>query len=226
MATPTRTLLSWSSGKDCAWALHRLRQRDDIAVVGLLSTFNAEAERVAMHGVRASLARAQAAAAALPLWEVPLPSPCSNADYERIMAEVFAQAKARGIEAIAFGDLHLADIRAYRERQLAPTGLKPLFPLWGGAADSPALAREMVAGGLRAVLACIDSRQLDPAHLGAIFDAALLDRLPAGVDPCGENGEFHTFCTHAPCFAAPIAVRTGERVDREGFAFIDLLPAP
>jgi len=215
-----RTLLSWSSGKDSAWALHVLRSRGDVEVVGLATTLNQAAGRVAMHAVREALLERQAAAAALPLWKVPLPWPCSNEQYEAAMGELLERARGEGIEAVAFGDLHLADVRAYRERQLAGTGLEPLFPIWGLPTDR--LAREMVAAGLRAVVTCVDPRQLDPAFAGRVFDAAFLDDLPAGVDPCGERGEFHTFCVSGPSFCEEIPVTPGPTVERDGFVYADL----
>jgi len=215
-----RTLLSWSSGKDSAWALHVLRSRGDVEVVGLVTTLNQAAGRVAMHAVREALLERQAAAAALPLWKVPLPWPCSNEQYEAAMGELLERARGEGIEAMAFGDLHLADVRAYRERQLAGTGLEPLFPIWGLPTDR--LALEMVAAGLRAVVTCVDPRQLDPAFAGRVFDAAFLDDLPAGVDPCGERGEFHTFCVAGPSFREEIPVTPGPILEREGFVYADL----
>jgi uncharacterized protein (TIGR00290 family) len=221
-----KALLAWSSGKDSAWSLHVLRQRREVEVVGLLTTFNEAADRVAMHAVRRELVKAQARAAGLPLWPVALPSPCDNAAYEARMGQALAEARRRGVTHLAFGDLFLEDIRAYRERQLAGTGITPLFPLWGPAADTPALARAMLAAGLRAVLTCVDPRQLAGAFVGREFDAALLAEFPPTVDPCGERGEFHTFCYAAPVFAAPIRVRAGECVVRDGFHFLDLLPAP
>ncbi len=214
--------LSWSTGKDSAWTLHVLRQQGEVEVVGLLTTFNEEHQRVAMHGVRRELARAQARAAGVPLIEVDLPSPCSNADYEQRMKSVCRQAVESGVQAIAFGDLFLAEIRAYRERQLAATPLQPLFPLWGR--ETARLAREMVTSGLQAVLTCVDPRRLDAAFAGRAFDRSLLDELPPGADPCGENGEFHTFVHAGPMFAHPLQVRVGERVLRDGFAFADVLP--
>jgi uncharacterized protein (TIGR00290 family) len=192
-----------------------------VEVVGLLTTFNETFDRVAMHAVRRSLVNAQAEAAGLPLRAVPLPWPCSNADYERIMSEACRAAAAEGIQAIAFGDLFLADIRAYRERQLSGTGLQPLFPLWE--MPTGGLAREMIAGGLRARLTCIDPI-LPREFAGREFDLRLLRDLPPGVDPCGENGEFHTFVYDGPMFRAPIAIETGEIVQRDGFIFADLLP--
>ena len=214
-----RVLLSWSSGKDSAWALHLLRQQPDIELVGLLTTLNAEFQRVAMHGTRRSVLEAQAAAAGLPLWIVPLPWPCSNEIYEQRMAEACNRAIAEHIDAIAFGDLFLADVRAYRETQLKPTGLEPLFPLWE--IPTAKLAREMIAGGLRAKLACIDTKQLASTFAGRDFDEALLQDLPAETDPCGERGEFHTCVYAGPMFTAPLNIEPGEIVTRDGFVFAD-----
>ncbi|MCM2257760.1 MAG: adenine nucleotide alpha hydrolase [Vicinamibacteria bacterium] len=219
----TRALLAWSSGKDSAHALHVLRERGDVEVVGLLTTFNATHDRVAMHAVRRELVRAQAAAVALPLVEVEIPWPCPNGAYETAMAAAMADAKARGVEAVAFGDLFLADVRRYREERLAPTGLQPLFPLWGR--DTRSLAREILDSGVRAVLTCVDPRALDARFAGRAFDEALLAELPASVDACGENGEFHSFVWDSPQFAAPLAVATGEVIEREGFVFADVRPA-
>lgn len=219
-----RVLLSWSSGKDSAWALHVLRQSGDVEVVGLVTTFNEAFGRVAMHAVRHELVQAQADAAGLPLWPVPLPWPCSNFEYENRMRVLLERARTAGVTAIAFGDLFLADIRAYRERQMAGTGIKPLFPIWATPHDTSRLAREMIAEGLRATLTCVDPRHLPRAFAGRNFDAQLLADLPPGVDPCGERGEFHTFCHAGPMFARPIPVRTGEVVEREGFVFADLVP--
>lgn len=219
----TKTLLAWSSGKDSAWSLQVLRQAGEVEVVGLLTTINQAFDRVAMHAVRAELLRAQADAAGLPLSTVPIPWPCSNADYEAAMGLAMDRARGEGIEAIAFGDLFLEDIRRYREERLAPTGLRPLFPLWGR--PTAPLAREMIAGGLRARLTCVDPRNLDGRFAGRDFDAALLAELPETVDPCGERGEFHTFAYEGPMFARPIAIRSGEVVARDGFVFADLVPA-
>ena len=218
-----RTLLSWSSGKDSAWTLHRLLQNPNIEVAGLLTTINESADRVAMHAVRRTLLEAQAAALQLSLWTVPLPSPCSNAEYERILGEVCRKAVRNGIEAVAFGDLFLTDVRKYRERQLEGTGLEPLFPLWG--IPTPGLAREMMAGGLQAKITCVDPRSLGREFVGREFDAGFLADLPAGADPCGENGEFHSFVYNSPDFREPLRVRAGEVVERDGFLFADLLPA-
>ena len=218
-----RILLAWSSGKDSAWALHMLRQSGKYEIAGLLTTFNEAFGRVAMHAVRRELVEAQAAAAGLPLWPVELPWPCSNEEYERRMAAVCMQALAEGIEAIAFGDLYLGDVRAYRERQLAPIGLTPLFPLWKIPTDG--LIREMIAAGQRAVITCVDPKKLGREFAGREIDLALVDALPADVDPCGENGEFHSFVFAGPAFLEPIQVRTGEVVERDGFIFADVTPA-
>jgi len=218
-----RILLSWSSGKDSAWTLHTLQQRAEFEIAGLLTTFNQAADRVAMHGVRRSLVEQQAAAARLPLWAIPLPWPCSNEQYESLMAETCAKAVAQGIEGIAFGDLFLEDVRAYRIKQMEGTGLEPLFPIWG--MPTEALAREMIASGLKAILTCIDTRKLDASFAGCHFDVELLSSLPDGADPCGENGEFHSFVYAAPMFESEIAVVPGETVIRDQFAFADLIPA-
>jgi uncharacterized protein (TIGR00290 family) len=218
-----RILLSWSSGKDSAWALHELRRAGDVEVVGLLSTLSEPYDRVAMHAVRRSLLDAQARAAGLPLWPVTLPSPCSNEAYEAAMGAALVRARAEGVEAIAFGDLFLEDVRRYREEKLAPTGIHPLFPLWGR--PTAALAQEMLAAGVVAHLTCVDPRQIPGALAGRRWDAALLAELPPTADPCGERGEFHTFVSAGPMFAAPLGVRTGEIVERDGFVFADLLEA-
>jgi uncharacterized protein (TIGR00290 family) len=216
-----KTLLAWSSGKDSAWALQILRQRG-IEVAALLTTINESADRVAMHGVRLTLLEAQAASTGIPLWSVPLPWPCTNEDYEARMGDACRQAVEEGFDTIAFGDLYLRDIREYRERQLAGTGLTPIFPLWER--PTAVLAREMIDGGLRARLACIDSKALDTAFAGREFDGALLNDLPPAVDPCGENGEFHTFAYDGPMFRTPIACEQGGTRDIGGFIYADLLP--
>ena len=218
-----RALLSWSSGKDSAHALHVLRQDAAVEVVGLLTTVNAAANRVAMHAVRRDLLDAQAEAVGLPLLVVPLPFPCPNDVYEAAMAQALAEARERGIEAVAFGDLFLADVRRYREERMAGTGLVPLFPLWGR--PTRELAFEMLAAGLHARITCLDPRVMPAALAGREFDRELLEALPAGVDPCGENGEFHTFAWDGPAFARPLLVRGGEVVTRDGFVYADLLPA-
>lgn len=219
-----RVLLAWSSGKDSAWTLHILRRQPGIEVIGLLTTLNSEFQRVAMHGTRLALLEAQAAAAGLPLWVVPLPWPCSNVVYEQRMAEACNRAVGEKVNAIAFGDLFLEDVREYRIRQLAATGLEPLFPLWQIPTDE--LARTMVAGGLRARLTCVDPRQIPASFAGREFDAALLDDLPASVDPCGERGEFHTCVYAGPMFSAPISIEPGEVVHRDGFVYADFSPLP
>lgn len=219
MARP-EALLSWSSGKDSAWALHQLRAAGTYDVVGLVTTVNEAAGRVAMHAVRESLLAAQADAAGLPLWCVPLPSPCSNAQYETAMSGLLERARTAGVTVFAFGDLFLAEIRAYRERQLAGSGLTPVFPLW--MRPTAALAHEMLAAGLRAVLTCVDPKQLAPSFAGRQFDTALLHDLPPTVDPCGENGEFHTFAFAGPMFRHPIDIAVGEVVERDGFVFADV----
>jgi uncharacterized protein (TIGR00290 family) len=216
----TRALLSWSSGKDSAWALHVLRAERDVDVVGLLCTLTVVQDRVAMHAVRRELLEAQARAVGLPLWLVPLPTPCSNREYEEAMGDVLVRARAAGVDAVAFGDLFLADVRRYREERLSGTGVRPLFPLWGR--PTGALAREMLAGGIRAHLTCVDPTRLPAAFAGRAWDAALLADLPPAADPCGENGEFHTFVSAGPMFAAPLAVSAGAVVERDGFVFADL----
>jgi uncharacterized protein (TIGR00290 family) len=218
-----RILLSWSSGKDSACGLHLLRQRGEYDVVGLLTTFNQEADRVAMHAVRRELVERQAAAAELPLWAVPLPWPCSNEQYEALIAQTCAKAVAAGIEGVAFGDLFLEDVRAYREKQLKGTGLQPVFPVWG--LPTRALAEEMIASGMRAKLTCIDTGKLDRSFAGREFDRALLSDLPEGVDPCGERGEFHSFVYAGPMLNATVPVVVGETIVRNQFVFADLIPA-
>lgn len=217
-----KVLLSWSSGKDAAWALHVLRQQGEVEVVGLLTTLNATHQRVAMHAVREALLDLQAQAAGLPLWKIPLPWPCPNGTYEALMSGVMARARAEGIQDIAYGDLFLEDIRAYREAKHVGTGIGTRFPLWR--IPTPELARTMVAGGLKAVLTCVDPKQLAPSFAGRDFDASLLAELPAGVDPCGENGEFHSFAYEGPMFSGPVRIQKGEVVERDGFVFADLLP--
>jgi uncharacterized protein (TIGR00290 family) len=218
-----KALLAWSSGKDSAWSLHVLREQAEVEVVGLLTTINEAFDRVAMHAVRTALLRAQADAADLPLWPVLIPWPCSNAEYEAAMNAAMARARADGITHVAFGDLFLEDVRRYREERLAPTGIAPLFPIWGTPTD--ALARTMIAAGLRARLTCVDPKSLEARFAGREFDAALLAELPESVDPCGERGEFHTFTYDGPMFCRPVPIRTGEVVTREGFVFADLLPS-
>ena len=219
-----RVLLAWSSGKDSAWALQVLRGQPDVEVVGLLTTLNGAVDRVAMHAVSRELLQRQAAAVGLPLRTVALPSPCSNEDYERLMAEAMAGAKEEGITHAAFGDLFLEDVRAYRESRMKGTGIDPLFPIWGTPTETPKLAKRMIESGIRAVIVCVDDKQLDPAFLGRELDEQLLADLPASVDPCGERGEFHTFCFDGPAFAAPITWRRGITVVSGQFHFLDLRP--
>jgi uncharacterized protein (TIGR00290 family) len=218
-----KTLLSWSTGKDSAWSLHVLRQMPDIEVAGLFTTVNAAFDRVAMHAVRRKLLEAQAAAAGLPLHVIEIPWPCPNEAYEAAMGAFVCAQKAQGVAAMAFGDLFLEDIRAYREAKLKGSGIAPIFPVWGR--DTGVLAREMIAGGLEARLTCVDPKKLAPSFAGRAFDEALLADLPAGVDPCGENGEFHTCVFAGPMFAHAIDMQLGEVHERDGFVFADLLPA-
>jgi uncharacterized protein (TIGR00290 family) len=217
-----RILLSWSSGKDSAWSLYLLQQQKEFEVVGLLTTFNRVSDRVAMHGVRRSLVEGQAEAAGIPLWEVPLPWPCSNGDYEHAMRSACEKAVDAGVESIAFGDLFLTDVRAYREQQLHGSGLEPLFPIWG--LPTKDLAQQMIAAGVKAKLTCIDCQQLGAEFAGREFDGSLLAQLPATADPCGENGEFHSFVYGGPMFRRSLAVQMGEIVHREGFVFADIIP--
>jgi uncharacterized protein (TIGR00290 family) len=214
--------LAWSSGKDSAWALHTVREAGSLDVVALLTTVNRTHRRVAMHAVRESLLEMQAAAAGLPLIKVAIPSPCSNEIYEAAMSAAMGRARDQGVRHVIFGDLFLEDIRAYREKQLARCGLTPAFPLWG--LETRRLAEAMLAGGLSAYLTCVDPRKLERGFAGRRFDAELLADLPAGVDPCGENGEFHTFACAGPMFSADVAVTVGDSVERDGFVFADLLP--
>jgi len=216
-----RLWLSWSSGKDSAWALHALRRQDAYEICGLLTTINATAERVAMHAVRETLLEKQAEAAGLPLIKVPIPYPCPNEAYEAAMTRAMDRAKDEKVAVMAFGDLFLEDVRRYRIEKLAPTGIDPVFPIWGIPTDR--LAREMVTAGLRAHITCVDPKQLDPKFAGRVFDDGFLDDLPDGVDPCGENGEFHSFAFAGPMFKAPIKVVPGETVERDGFLFSDLM---
>ena len=214
-----RTLLSWSSGKDSAWTLHTLRQQGRYEVVGLLTTINAAFDRVAMHGTRASVLRAQAAAAGLRLTEVPLPWPCSNQQYEAAMRDACAAAVRDGVEVMAFGDLYLEDVRRYREERLAGTGITPVFPLWGR--ETHALVREMLDGGLRARITCIDPSKLPASFAGRELDASLLAELPPDTDPCAENGEFHTCAYAGPIFAEPISLVPGVVEQHGDFVFAD-----
>jgi len=216
-----KILLSWSGGKDSAWALYRLRQAGEFEVSGLLTTVNERFRRVAIHGFREELLDRQARKAGLPLWKVDLPFPCSNEQYETRMAAVCERAVKEGFTGIAFGDLFLEEIRAYRVAKLAGTGLEPLFPVWGTPTDR--LAEEMMTAGLRARLTCLDPKKIPAALAGREWDRALLQELPEGVDPCGENGEFHTFCWAGPMFAGEICVEAGERMERDGFIYAELM---
>lgn len=215
-----RTLLSWSSGKDCAWALHLLRSTSGVEVGALLTTLNRAFDRVAMHAVRRTLLERQAEAAGLPLRIVPLPWPCPNEEYERLMRSACERAVNDGFRAVAFGDLFLEDVRDYRIRQLSGSGLTPLFPVWGQ--DTRKLARTMIDAGVRAVVTCIDPAKLPREFAGRTWDEKFVNDLPAGVDPCGENGEFHTFVYASPAFDREIAVEAGEVVERDGFVFADV----
>jgi uncharacterized protein (TIGR00290 family) len=219
-------LLSWSGGKDSAWALHLLRHDQQWSerynVVGLMTTINQQFGRVAMHGFRETLLDLQGEATGLPLWKIPLPWPCSNEIYESLMADACARAVAEGVEGIAFGDLFLEDIRAYRIARLAGTGLEPVFPCWE--LPTAELAHKMIAAGVRAHLTCIDPKQLDRSFVGRVFDESLLADLPDNIDPCGERGEFHTFVSESPAFSGSIKVNVGEIVERDNFVYADLLP--
>ncbi|HEX5483830.1 MAG TPA: ATP-binding protein [Terriglobia bacterium] len=215
--------ISWSSGKDSAWALYVIREQADFEVVALLTTVNTTHARVAMHAVRENVVEQQADALGLPLVKLPLPWPCPNGVYEEAMQAALTQARSQGVTHMVFGDLFLEDIRKYREEKLRGTGITPIFPLWG--LDTSRLARKMITGGVRAHLTCVDPKKLNPGFAGRPFDDQLLSELPAGVDPCGENGEFHTFAFAAPGFRWPIAVEVGETVERDGFVFTDLIPA-
>jgi len=218
-----KVLLSWSSGKDSAWTLHLLRQRADIQVAALVTTFNSQADRVAMHAVRRALVEIQAERTGLPLWPVELPWPCSNSEYEDRMRAVCQRATAEGIAAMAFGDLFLQDIRDYRVRQMQGTGIEPLFPVWG--IPTGALALEMIGAGVKAKVTCVDPAKLAKSFAGRDYALNFLEALPEEIDPCGENGEFHTFVYAAPVFSRPIEVQSGEVVERDGFVFADVLPA-
>jgi uncharacterized protein (TIGR00290 family) len=219
-----KILLSWSSGKDSAWALHVLRQQYPGAVAGLLTTINEAVQRVAMHAVRRDVLEAQAAAAGLPLRIVPIPDPCSNDEYEARMRVCLEQVIRDGFTHVAFGDLFLEDVRRYRERNLAGTGLTPLFPLWQ--IPTRQLATDMIDGGLCARVACVDTRVLDASFAGREFDASLLTDLPAGIDPCGEKGEFHTCVYAGPMFDRPLDIETGVAVTRPPFSWRDFALVP
>jgi len=218
-----KALIAWSSGKDSAWALHEVRQRGEYEIVGALTTVTETFGRVSMHGVREKLLMAQCEVAGLSPLIVPIPFPCPNEVYEARMQAALSAAKAQGVTQVIFGDLFLEDVRAYREAKMAATGVAPLFPLWGRPTD--ALARAMIAGGLKARLVTIDLAAMPKSFAGRSFDAALLADLPAGVDPCGERGEFHTCVLSGPMFKRALPARVGDVVERDGFAFADLVPA-
>ena len=216
-----KCLVSWSSGKDSAWMVHVLRQRGDVRIAGLLTTIKESARRVAMHAVRVDVVQAQAGALGLPLWMIPIPSPCPNEVYEQAMGEAVARAAGEGFTHVAFGDLFLEDVRRYREERLAGTGLTPLFPLFGS--DTATLAHTMIAGGLRARITCLNPKVIDRGFAGREFDAALLAELSPAIDPCGERGEFHTCAYAGPMFSHELPIETGVTVERDGFVFTDLV---
>lgn len=220
--TKPQVLMSWSSGKDSAWALHQLMQNPDVEVVGIFATLNEEQDRVAMHGVRHQLLESQADRLGLPLDVINLPNPCSHDDYGRIMGQFVEQALARGVTHIAFGDLFLEDVRRYREDNLKGTGLEPLFPIW--LTPTPELAQTVLDSGLKAIVTCVDSKQIPAEFSGREYNAELLADLPDSADPCGENGEFHTFVYDGPMFSAPIPLERGETIQRDQFFFTDLRP--
>jgi uncharacterized protein (TIGR00290 family) len=217
-----KALIAWSSGKDSAWALHEARRAGELEIVGALTTVTHEFCRVSMHGTREALLAAQLEAARLPAITVRIPFPCPNEIYEREMAAALDAAKRAGVSHVVFGDLFLEDIRAYRESRLAAIGITPVFPLWHRPTDM--LAREMIDGGLEGYLVCVDRKKLPASFAGRKFDRALLESLPPGIDPCGENGEFHSFVTAGPMLERAIEVAVGETVERDGFAFADLMP--
>jgi uncharacterized protein (TIGR00290 family) len=216
-----RVMLSWSSGKDGAWALQVLRKDPELELAGVFTTVNREFDRVAMHGVRRTLLEAQAASIGLPLFTISIPYPCRNDAYEAAMAAFVEDAKRRGVTQFAFGDLFLEDVRRYRETKLAGTGIEPLFPVWG--LDTRELAHRMVAEGLRAYVTCVDPKLAPREWAGRMYDGEFLDAVPEGIDPCGERGEFHTFACEGPMFRRPLGVAVGDIVERDGFVFADLL---
>ncbi len=217
-----KVLLSWSSGKDSAWAFEVLRRRGDMEVVGIFTTINAVFERVAMHAVRKELLVMQADSIALPLSVIPIPYPCSGEAYEHVMRDFIAKAKNDGVEYMAFGDLFLEDVRQYRCRNLEKTGIEPIFPLWG--CSTKALADEMVRNGVKARITCVDPGKIPAEYAGREFDKFFLESLPSGCDPCGENGEFHSFVYDGPFFKKPLRIKTGDIVVRDQFVFADILP--
>lgn len=218
-----RAIISWSSGKDSAFSLHVVREQAELELVALFTTMNRVHDRVAMHAVRRQLVRAQAESARLPLWEVEIPGPCSNEEYEAAMRGLVDRARSLDVDVVVFGDLFLEDIRRYREERLQGTGLRPVFPLWG--VETGLLSTRMLDAGLSAIVTCIDPKKLAHSCAGRRWDRAFVAELPQGVDPCGENGEFHTFVTHGPMLREPLQVTVGETVERDGFVFADVLPA-
>ena len=217
-----KALMSWSSGKDSAWALHKLQQNPEIELVGLFCTVNKEFDRVAMHGVRVELLQKQAESIGLPLEIIEIPYPCSNAEYEKIMGQFVERVKNDNIEYFAFGDLFLEDVRNYREEKLKGSGIKPVFPIWGMPTDK--LSREMISSGLRTVITCINPKQTPKEFVGKEFDEDFLDSLPGTIDPCGENGEFHSFVYDGPMFKDKIEIFVGDIIHRDDFVFADVLP--
>jgi uncharacterized protein (TIGR00290 family) len=223
MLKKKKTFVSWSTGKDSAWSTYQLQSQSDIELVGCLCTINQEFQRTAMHAVRVELLKTQAAALQLPLTIVELPFPCSNEQYQQIMGDATKALIEQGVECISFGDLYLEDIRDYRIANMKGTGIQPIFPLW--LQPTARLAKTMIAGGLKTVVTCVDPKQLDASFAGRLFDQSFLDDLPEGVDPCGENGEFHTFVYDGPMFKHAIDIQVGEVVERDGFVFADVLPS-
>ncbi len=219
---PEDVLFCWSGGKDSAMALHALRAAGDCRIAALLTTITEEYDRISMHGVRRALLERQAESLGLPLHPVLIPPQCINAIYEERMKEALAMHFARGVRRVAFGDIFLEDLRVYREKNLAQIGMQALFPIWKR--DTRELAREFVRLGFRAITVCVDPRVLDASFAGRELEASFFADLPPGVDPCGENGEFHTFVFDGPVFKTPIAIRVGEKVLRDGFCFCDLMP--
>jgi uncharacterized protein (TIGR00290 family) len=218
-----KTWLSWSTGKDSAWTFYQLQQRPDIELAGIFVTINERRDRVAMHGTRVTLLEQQAKCLGLPLYPIYIPEPCDNQLYEQRMGQFIEEAERVGVKQMAFGDLYLADIRAYRERQLMQTGIKPIFPLWQQ--PTAVLANTMIDSGVKAIITCVDTKQLPEEYVGRVFDADFLSDLPAGVDPCGENGEFHTFVYDAPMFDTPIPIELGQKHHAGQFVFIDVCSA-
>ena len=219
---PLEVLFCWSGGKDSAMALHALREQGDCRIIALLTTITEQYDRISMHGVRRVLLERQAESIGLPLHAVPIPPQCINAIYELRMEEALAEHFARGVRRVAFGDIFLEDLRAYREKNLALAGMRAIFPVWKR--DTRELAREFMRLGFRAITVCVDTRVLDAGFAGRELNASFFEDLPPSADPCGENGEFHTFVFDGPIFKAPLSIKVGEKVMRDGFYFCDLLP--